>query len=534
MFIISFFIVKPKIPTNLQVTETLSNSVRLSWMSPPFTGTNITYILNVNKTYNITINENSDENQDPVKQVEIKSLQPEKIYEFKILAFNPIGHSKFSTAIRARTLKTFLEPHKLPELKLAQFNDIREAICFDIEQRSNENLKGLVVKIDINTASGFYNQNKTSEMYTNTKSYLISLNKLKFGQNCILFPQILAIDKQRQRLKTIVTNGHNLQTSFNIIASNQTKNSNVYSLNDANKKELISSSTLGKSFFEFKNLNRLNVSICYSNDTYVCSDKLPVNDFSADFSIYVTLIAIGCSAILILIILLIASVCCCFCCSRKQKKTTGKDIKKGGVPLDQNLVIKSFPAVPINQQKLSFDYSDESTKSSQQNILSGSNDICTHSSSSSASQKYYMSNQNKIIDMYDPNVQNRYIYNHNQQNTSSIATVESDISSSGTKSSQNHSPCTVLSSENTNIASLSSSSYTNVSKVSNKPQQQQTTFLYNGTNYIKTQTMSQQLKQMHAQFVSSGNTGSPESGYSTPINHGNSTTTKKLVYEVIV
>lgn len=520
----------------MQVTETLSNSVRLSWLSPPFTGTNITYILNVNKTFNITINENSEENQDPIKQVELKSLQPEKIYEFKILALNQIGSSKFSSPIRARTLKTFLQPHKLPELKLVQFNDIREAICFNIKQRSNENLKGLVVKLDINTASGFYQPNKTSEIYSNAKSYLISLNKLKFGQNCILFPQLLAIDKQRQRLKTIVTSGDNLQTSFNLVALNETHKSNVYSLTDANKKELISTSTLGKSFFEFKNLNRLNVSICYSNDTYVCSDKLPVNDFSADFSIYVTLIAIGCSAVLVLIILLIASVCCCFCCSRKQQKATGKGIKKTSVPLDQNLVIKSFPAVPNQQQQLSYDYSDSSTKSSQQNILSGSNDICTHSSSSSASQKYYMSNQNKIIDMYDPNVQNRYTYNQNQQNTSSIATVESDISSSGTKSSQNHSPCTVLSSENTNIASLSSSSYTNVSKVSNnkQQQQQQTTFLYNGTNYIKTQTMTQQLKQMHAQFISSGNHESPESGYSTPINNVNPTTMKKLVYEVIV
>lgn len=531
---------KPESPSNLQVTEVSANSIKLRWTAPPFTGENNTFVLNINRTFNLTMSDlTSDE---PVKQVEIKGLHPERVYEFKILAFNSIGTSEFSNVVDARTLKTQLVKEELPELKLAQFNDIREAICFDLKPRHEEGLKGLIVKLEMNMASEYFDFNRTGRQSNSPKTYLISLNKLKNGQNCILFPQLVEIDQQREKLKNQPKLGQ-YQASYDLLMLNQTHKSNIYTLKSFNRdmSGVATSSNFGKSFFEFKNMNKLNISICFSNDTQVCTNKLAVNDYTSEFSMYITLIAVGCSIVLVLVILLIASICCCYCCSRRKqiKSQRSPGLKKSGVPLDQNLVIKSFPVIPGQR---SLDYSDDSTKSSQEHILNGSNEICSHSSSSSGSQKYYQSNPNKVIDMYDPNVQNRYTYTQNQQNTSSIATVESDVSSSGngSKSSSNHSPCTVLNDNNTtNFASISSSSYTNMSKSGAKPAPANpTTFLYNGTNYIKayqTQTMTQQLKQMHHQFINSGNHDSPESGYSTPVNTSNNTgTMKKLVYEVIV
>ena len=139
-----------------------------------------------------------------------------------------------------------------------------------------------------------------------------------------------------------------------------------------------------------------------------------------------------------------------------------------------------------------------------------------------------------------------------EQNTSSIATVESDISSAGngSKSSTNHSPNTATAADNSNHgqfgASMANSSYSTVANNNSRMQsrQNQSSFIYNGSNYIKamapyqTATLTQQMKQMHHQFVSAAsNQESAESGYSTPLANtaGNAGgTMKKLVYEVIV
>lgn len=556
---------RPEIPASLRIAERYANSMKLSWLAPPVTGENHTYVLNINGTFNLTMADLASDQS--IKHVEIKGLQPEREYTFKIMALNSIGESGFSESVRARTTKTKLQAAHLPDLDLAQFNDIREAICFDLQPKLEKlDLDGLVVKIDLNSAlfSEYFasNDNKTklSSVKSDPKTYLISLNKLKFGQNCILFPQLVEIDNQRELLrgkpKSDLFSG-----SYDLLTLNSThKTSNIYTLKSLNEasgqqQQHTKMGQLGKSFFEFKNTNRLNISICFMNDTQVCTEELTVNDYTSEFSMYITLIAVGCSAVLILVILLIASICCCYCCARRKQLRTELLKKKTGVPLDQNLVIKNFPVLPKG-----YDYSDESTKSSQQHILNGSNEICSHSSSSSASgqNQYYQTSSSKIIDMYDPNVmQNRYYSQHGTQNTSSIATVESDISSSGngSKSSTNHSPYTVMTDQNTpqysqqqHQASMANSSYaamTNGNKMKQQ-QQQQSSFIYNNgnANYIKamapyqTATLTQQMKQMHHQFVNAAsNQESPESGYSTPVTNTNGNpngTMKKLVYEVIV
>jgi len=530
---------KPDTPQNLHATDILSNSIKLAWITPIFTGENNTFILNINRALNLTMHDlviGYDTHQ-TLKQVEIKGLQPDSVYDFKILSYNSIGSSQFSAPIRVTTSKTQFLATELPSLKLAQFNDIREAVCFDLDASSDNNLNNIIVKVDLLTV------NKTTD---SQRTYLITLNKLKLGQNCILFPQLVEIDQQRQLLKSRPQLSP-VKPSYNLLTLNQTKHHNIYTLktfSDEIKHNNIDVSTLGSDFFEFKQLSQLNISICYVNDTQVCTEATTVNDYTSQFSMYITLIAVGCSAVLVLVFLLIASICCCYCCARKQQSQA---LKSSGLPLDQNLVIKSFPTITGHKQN-NFDYpSDESTKSSQQNILNGSTEVSSHSSSSSGSHKYYNSTTgNKVIDMYDPNIQSRYIYGSNglhvvaNNNATSISTAESDISSSGngSKSSVTHSPYTVLTDQNSNFTSVTASNYSKAS-ASNGQQKQATTFVYNGTNYIKayqTQTMNQQFKQMHQQYVTTNGSSqeSPESGYSTPINVVNSSTIKKLVYEVIV
>ena len=130
-------------------------------------------------------------------------------------------------------------------------------------------------------------------------------------------------------------------------------------------------------------------------------------------------------------------------------------------------------------------------------------------------------------------------YAQNQQNSSSLATVESDVSSSTSlenktnsgqstkQSSANHSPFTLHTESGVNsyFTGVSSSSYAQQNKGSlrHSHQTKPPTIVYSGSNniYVKAyQTSAQHLKS---------NTDN-ESGYSTPI----SNITKKLVYEVIV
>lgn len=130
------------------------------------------------------------------------------------------------------------------------------------------------------------------------------------------------------------------------------------------------------------------------------------------------------------------------------------------------------------------------------------------------------------------------------QNASSLATVESDISSSVsienkpssingevTKMNGSNSPFSVINEANNNQVnhngyfspiSSSTSSYSN--KHSLKP----TTIVYNSSQnmFIKVQNQKQS-QQVASKQVPIIKNDSPESGYSTPVN-------KRLVYEVIV
>ena len=150
--------------------------------------------------------------------------------------------------------------------------------------------------------------------------------------------------------------------------------------------------------------------------------------------------------------------------------------------------------------------SDSTYKSSQQQILNGSGS--THSSGSST----FSRNNDKLF------YQNNNPYNFAQHLTS-VANAESDSASS--TSLENKTASTSNGKSSTTNSPITVEGDSQLYPYSAKPK----TLLYNGTNSIYIKTYQQQLKNE-----------SPESGYSTPINTTNTTTTlsKKLVYEVIV
>lgn len=383
---------KPEIPNDFKTIEITSNSVQLTWQTSQYNGENTTYVINVNQTFNLTSFTDSDTDPESSMMIaELKGLQTDTEYNFRVLAFNSLGSSPFSSLISVRTLKTTLKSELIPRIQIAKFSDIREAICFNLEHSDyaqQKLLRDLVIRIDLK-----YNElnNETQKDTNSIKTLLISLNKLKLGQNCIPFKQLIEIDLLQQKNSTLSS----------VLLNRKI----VYSLttplvqHDSFKGQ--SADIIGRSFFEFKRFNSMNISVCYANDSNICTEQQLVIDNNYDFSNYITLVAIGCSAVLIFIILLISSLCCC--CCRRRNKLANKD-KKAKIA---NQKLKSFPIVlpnqPNQQQKNSYDFSDDCIKSSQHHILNGS----SSSSSSSSSSKNFYNTKTNIMEqnLYDPNIQ---------------------------------------------------------------------------------------------------------------------------------
>lgn len=292
-----------------------------------------------------------------------------------------MGSSDFTPTIKIRTQKPLLKAEKLPLVHNAQFNDIREAICFDIDINSptshflfNQQLKDIIIKLDIEPNESELNKetleriqdipNKIHKLRQNelqaqfqskSSSLLVTLSKLKYGQNCIPYSQLIELDQYVRN----ITNSR----SANFTSTNLKHNKRVFYLNNKlisispltnnNNKSLVEN--YGKNFFEFKRMNRINIAICYMNDSTICAEKLAVLDYNTDFSTYVTLIAIGCSAILIFIMLLISSICCCCCCRKRTAKSENEMDNKKKNDINSKLVIKSFPIV-TNQQSSMFTF----------------------------------------------------------------------------------------------------------------------------------------------------------------------------------
>jgi len=568
--LILFSLDKPEVPIDFKLLESSSNSVQLSWISGSNGGENSTYLLNVNQTVNLTtitddFKADSPDWESQLNVVEIKGLQPMQSYEFKLLAYNSIGSSDYTETVYVKTKKPSLKPDKLPNIQNAQFNELREAICFDLEPNNevlfkkymtNQQLRDLIIKIDVdlnenkaeeenNSSSTIQTRSTNESSESDVKTYLISLNKLKYGQNCILYSQLVELDFQLRNMSS------NIRLLNQQLAAQ--KRRKVFQLNQNlspqyafNKQPQTVRYSLVNNIYEFKKSFSVNISLCYMNDSSICAEKTPVYDYNADFSTYVTLIAIGCSAIFIFIVLLLASLCCC-CCRPQNKANKQNDV-------NSKLVIKSFPILSAQQQSNNFDYCEGVLKSSHQNILIGMNGAHSSSSSSSSSSSNYNINSAESNKNYRNEASIIYEAHKYVQNASSLGTVESDVSSSASienktvttsngKSSSSHSPFTILNESNQingYFSPVATSSFTQGIVTSKPPLQQASKsnqgMLYNGSNnwYVKApQQQTLQMKQTSKTndvASSSSTTSSNTDSYTAPILNLH----KKLVYEVIV
>ncbi len=319
---------KPETPNNFKPTDLTSTSVKLSWLAGSNGGDNATYIININRLYNLTtyvdVSSKNDPDPDSVENrlnlIEIRGLESDKVYEFKILAFNSLGSSEFGQLIRVTTPRTQLESTRLPKVLNAHFNEVHEAICFELSE-SFQRLPAddYMVKIDIslndelvsaaqdliklnnrssNGNSPLFSQQRSlslkqfqstldtlSNQQVKSKTYLVDLSS---AHNCILYSQLVNLDYQL-RANTTISNKqfalkksaftpvvYNLHAIMSNSASQSTASlpivSSIYSKYNSNSRV----ESLVKNFFEFKKFHKVNVTLCYKNDSSICADKINV------------------------------------------------------------------------------------------------------------------------------------------------------------------------------------------------------------------------------------------------------------------
>jgi hypothetical protein len=284
-------IAAPTTPLNLRITETLTSSIKLAWDTPPFTGEKLHFILNINGRHNLTMSSGTDF-LEPI-QLTIDGLEPGSNNEFKILAYNSVGQSSFSQVVSEKTLPAYLDEANLPTVKVAAFDDVQESICFEIEATELNFTTGLVVQLNIVSASEyllFHGQFK--KMNSNPIQFKIEDSK-RNERTCISYLQIVSIEQEQQKMARI--------------SLNQTSMFDLFSV-----KRTTATSIIGDNFHRFKSLNKINVSICFAAMTSVCSDQVTVADPNSKLlAAYITSVIVVAAFLLVILIILLISKCVC-------------------------------------------------------------------------------------------------------------------------------------------------------------------------------------------------------------------------------
>ena len=244
----------------------------------------------------------------PIRIIVIK-----KEYELKIMASNSLGSSEFSSPIRVLTQKSPLRVERLPMLSNAQFNEQRESICFDLDKPFSSSqidyksdhsttaaINDLLVRVEIDLDEALL-ANKTAESEEFRKisgssrktTYLVNLNRMKYGQNCVPYTQLIDADSQQRNessssLALASSSQHKRRhqsAPFNVVTLDSTammNSADALRLDNNNapiarEAKFSNVDTFGYDFHEFIRLHRVNVSHCYANDSSICSQKIGVS-----------------------------------------------------------------------------------------------------------------------------------------------------------------------------------------------------------------------------------------------------------------
>lgn len=262
----------PETPSNLRSLSTItSNTVDLEWTAPKYTGEPLHYILSVNNQHNLSISRPNDSPMNPMKLF-LERLEPDTVHEFKILAYNSIGSSPFSRVLSVKTLPAYLNESNLPGVKVAAFDDTQESICFEIQNKLLNFTSGLVAKMNIIPSAEyllFHGQFKKAT----SNPMLFEIDERKRHEKiCISFTQILNIQENQPMARTIHLN------------NSMDQRHDMFPI----RRMLTQVSVTGRTYREFKSLNKINISICFALLNSVCSQQITVSDNSSLLSFYLS------------------------------------------------------------------------------------------------------------------------------------------------------------------------------------------------------------------------------------------------------
>ena len=362
---------RPEAPRAVRASHVTSSSLVLTWSPGDNGGEASHYLLQVNGQLNLTVAsdiadteaDTSSSSTNGTMSIELRGLSALTDYHLTLFAYNSMGTSDPApqAACLVRTTRTTNSVARLPLIRNAQFDEIREAICFELappppplfstfmsaaaasvsavsssSSNSNSNNKpihlgDLLIQLQVShvvaasppplfLATGNRSQSQVEAANSDEENEVvlqdevaviphtisISLARLKYGHNCVLYSQLIEFEEANKFHNTI-TSEYNVNTTnatatadqrrrifylshaMNAVAaagagffSSSSNRYVAYHQFGRNKTSQSSSSAspaslwLSRSFADFKRNNRVNVSVCFSNETSVCGQDLVV------------------------------------------------------------------------------------------------------------------------------------------------------------------------------------------------------------------------------------------------------------------
>ena len=194
-----------------------------------------------------------------------------------------MGASEYSGTLRVKTLKSALKPDKIPRVKSAQFDESYQGICFDMNPEenflldrfiNNQQTNDFLVKMDIKIKDK--PEHNGNLQRSEPKTLFISMNKLKYGHNCIKYQELAELDSApKNTSKTQISGSFAENRKMTLTLNSQISTSELTlhsSLPNTNQPRAYLNS-ITRNFDEFKKQNQVNISLCFLNDTFVCSEK---------------------------------------------------------------------------------------------------------------------------------------------------------------------------------------------------------------------------------------------------------------------
>ena len=278
----------PETPNHLQIVELQSDYVILSWQ-PGFNGgfQNTEYILSYSNEDSM-FSKWRNETCRTMNPCKLTNLHSRKIYQFKVMANNPKGHSAFSEPIEGQTKVSFKD---IPIPFEAFYDNVYNMVTFKIDSNELDLLAKVEVKTTMNTGVDIVDGEEIAEQ---EHWKLLITSEIKNDNEHLIYLPII-----------------------------QSSSSTSASLKDRNNNNDLQTITTGTAY------NDMRVSICIKQNTTLCSLTQSVkmdyvSSYYRDNRVYsieqlILIILIGGSIALGLVISIFV-----FCVHNKREKHSSK------------------------------------------------------------------------------------------------------------------------------------------------------------------------------------------------------------------